>query len=222
MGTHPIFESDFDCLTDRQLVDFGFLEKALRRLRQLDENSKRTKMSQPGITQFTRRVTRRQTAAQQKQTLLDRDNSNIISLSDKTTKLVPISPRKSESKPLHITSPAKIRKTSETKEKPKRGRKKEPSPAPRTRKGETIQAAFQRQLDVLKSPTKTPTTPDKFKLTPIEDVTPPPAEKEKIPTIRRALRFDDKIPETALTSAVIDDIKPVMGGTVKRERAVNS
>ena len=127
---------------------------ALRRLRQLDENSKRTKMSQPGITQFTRRVTRRQTAAQQKQTLLDRDNSNIISLSDKTTKLVPISPRKSESKPLHITSPAKIRKTSETKEKPKRGRKKEPSPAPRTRKGETIQAAFQRQLDVLKSPTK--------------------------------------------------------------------
>merc|ERR1711971_1254757 len=114
MGTHPIFESDFDCLTDRQLVDFGVLGKvkALRRLRQLDENSKRTKMSQPGITQFTRRVTRRQTAAQQKQTLLDRDNSNIISLSDKTTKLVPISPRKSESKPLHITSPAKIRKTS--------------------------------------------------------------------------------------------------------------
>ena len=69
---------------------------------------------------------------------------------------------------------------------------------------------------------KTPTTPDKFKLTPIEDVTPPPAEKEKIPTIRRALRFDDKIPETALTSAVIEDIKPVMGGTVKRERAANS
>ena len=67
-----------------------------------------------------------------------------------------------------------------------------------------------------------PTTPDKFKLTPIDDVTPPPAEKEKIPTIRRALKFDDKVPETAITSAVIDEIKPVMGGTVKRERTLNS
>lgn len=129
---------------------------ALRRFRQLDE--KRSKMSQPGITQFTRRVTRRAAAAQQKQTLLDRDNSNIVSLNDKTT-TPPVSPRKSESKGVHESSPAKIRKTAnkplEVKEKPKRGRKKAPSPAPtRTRKGETIQAAFQRQLEVLKSPTK--------------------------------------------------------------------
>jgi len=30
MGTHPIFESDFDCLTDafRQTVDFGKLQTA--------------------------------------------------------------------------------------------------------------------------------------------------------------------------------------------------
>jgi len=184
-------------------------------------------MSQPGISQFTRRVTRRQVAqAQQKQQLLDRDNSNIISLSDKTT-VTPLSPRKSDSKPLHVTSPAKIRKTASLEVKKStttRGRKKEPSPAPRTRKGETIQAAFQRQLDVLKSPTKNPTTPDKFKLTPIDDLSPPVAEKTKVPTIRRALRFnEDAVPETAKTTAVIDDsIKPVMGGTVKRERAVNS
>ena len=38
------------------------------------------------------------------------------------------------------------------------------------------------------------------------------------------MRFnEDAVPETAKTTAVIDDsIKPVMGGTVKRERAVNS
>ena len=104
-------------------------------------------------------------------------------------------------------------------QKPKttRGRKKEPTP----KRGETIQAAFQRQLEVLKSPTKPSTTPDKFKLTPIDDLS-PETEKPKVPTIRRALKFDAEIPETAKTSAVLDELKPIMGGTVKRGRAANS
>lgn len=183
-------------------------------------------MSQPGIAAFTQRVTRRTT--RQKAALLDNDNSNIVSISTKLEKkaLVPSSPRKTQKAPeLHESSPAKIKKPNKDEDKPKsrRGRpKKEPTPPPPKNNGETIQAAFRRQLEGLKSPTKrTPTTPDKFKINPI-DITPP---KEKLPTIRRALKFDkaEPVPEEMKTTAIIDSgLKPVMGGSVKRDRPQNS
>ena len=69
-------------------------------------------MSQPGIAAYATRITRRQ-AALQKQQVLDRDNSNIISISGDTK--CPVSPRKSDQKTpeLHESSPAKIRKTAD-------------------------------------------------------------------------------------------------------------
>merc|ERR1712127_963016 len=40
MGTHPIFESDFDCLTEMSSVKFAKLRAALKK--QVDENRERT------------------------------------------------------------------------------------------------------------------------------------------------------------------------------------
>lgn len=183
-------------------------------------------MSQPGIAAFTQRVTRRTT--RQKAALLDNDNSNIVTISavKESLKIAPSSPRKTQKAPeLHESSPAKIKKPNKDEDKPKRkGRsKKEPTPPPSAKNSETIQAAFRRQLEGLKSPTKRGgVTPDKFKINPI-DITPP---KEKIPTIRRALKFGDgaeTIPEKMKTTAIIESsLTPVMGGSVKRDRAQNS
>ena len=78
-----------------------------RRLHFDDEEIKRQKMSQPGIATFTRRVTRRQT--RQKSTLLDTDNSNLVTLGGKN---VPSSPLKSKRPEIQESSPAKIKKPS--------------------------------------------------------------------------------------------------------------
>ena len=79
-----------------------------RRLHFDDEEIKRQRMSQPGIANFTRRVTRRQT--RQKTALLDADNSNLVTLGGK---IAPASPLKKKLQPeLLETSPAKIKKAS--------------------------------------------------------------------------------------------------------------
>merc|ERR1711990_1400575 len=122
-----------------------------------------------GIANFTRRVTRRQT--RQKTALLDADNSNLVTLGGK---IAPASPLKKKLQPeLLETSPAKIKKASKPLEQKKesRGRKKK-EPTPPANNGETIQQAFKRQLEGLKSPTKRDMTPEKFKITPPEDKSP--------------------------------------------------
>ena len=79
-----------------------------------EKEQKIAKMSQPGIQNFTRRVTRRQ--AQQKSTLLDNENSNLVTLG---AKLAPASPLKNKKKPqIHESSPAKIQKPNKPAEKP--------------------------------------------------------------------------------------------------------
>ena len=68
-------------------------------------------------------------------------------------------------------------------------------------------------------------TPEKFKITPPEDKSPEP-EAPKIPTIRRALRFEQEagaVPESLKTTAIIEPmVRPVMAGKIKRDRAQNS
>ena len=81
---------------------------AFRRLRFDDALKKRAKMSQPGIENFTRRVTRRGGAARLKSSTLDTDNSNIVSLAPEKTLIS--SPRKTKKPEIHESSPAKISK----------------------------------------------------------------------------------------------------------------
>ena len=66
-------------------------------------------MSQPGIVEFTTRVSRRRTLP--KAALLDTDNSNIVSIGTKDQKKAlssPSSPRKTLKAPPQPNSPAKI------------------------------------------------------------------------------------------------------------------
>lgn len=86
---------------------------------------------------------------------------------------------------------------------------------------ETIQETFRKQLEKLKSPIKPTTTPDKFRLNAI-DISPP---KDKIPSIRRALKFESsssKDVDPALVPFIPTEVKPTFAGQVKRDRQANS
>ena len=182
--------------------------------------------SQPKIDVFTERVTRRsariKNASLGKSNSsntrnnvenLDAENENIRSIAAPTKKVLMASPKRPNQK-LSVSegSPTKMAKKN-----------------PLTEGRETLQQTYQKQLEVLKSPSKLGTlTPDKLSFD--LDIS-PENEKKPMPSIlrsRRALAFDDESSGAeVLPSSILPDAPKAPGpvfseAQIKRSREVDS